>query len=88
MERQSVPTRTETRRMLTALADGTKPREEVADWALQWVRLPDPEVQDRAVWRALVALSGADLPTTDRDYLHGEVDFRDWLRRFDDEISN
>ena len=39
----------------------------------------DVKVADPGVWDALVSLSGADLATTDRAYLHGEADFCTWL---------
>ena len=43
--------------------------------------MADADVDDKGVWEALVALSGADLPTSDRPYLHGEADFCAWLER-------
>jgi hypothetical protein len=77
------PTRTEIRQKLDALIDGTASREDVANWASQWVILPNSNVHDEAVWRALTRLSGADLKTTDRPYLHDDEDFASWLSDFD-----
>jgi hypothetical protein len=38
-----------------------------------------PQVEDLVVWDALIALSGADLPSTDRQYLYEIEDFQQWL---------
>lgn len=47
----------------------------VRSWAEQWVMAKDPDVQDGTAWRALTALAGADLISTDRPYLYGREDF-------------
>ena len=46
---------------------------------MQWVAAPDAAVDDPVVWDALNNLAGADAPSTDRDFLFGEDDFRAWL---------
>jgi hypothetical protein len=57
-------------------------RHEASAWATEYVVFDDPqlypEVEDAAVWEALQALSGADLPATDREFLHGAEDFAAW----------
>lgn len=68
---------------LEELVRGDAARSEVADWASEFITYDDPqiypEVRDSAVWRALTQLAGADLPTTDREFLHDESDFASWL---------
>jgi hypothetical protein len=45
---------------------------------MQWVDARDPGVDDPVSWEVLNNLSGADSPTTDRDYLYERVDFEAW----------
>jgi len=59
--------------MMLALVEGTKSRREVADWASEWVRLPDPDIRDQRLWQALTRLSGADLISVGNTYLHDET---------------
>lgn len=60
------------------LITGRCTREEAAQWANRYIEA-DATMDDQATWRALVSLAGADLPTTDREFLHGEADFCIWL---------
>ena len=39
---------------------------------------------DVATWEAIKAIGGADLPTTDREYLHGVEDFMRWRQALRD----
>jgi hypothetical protein len=64
---------------LQGLVSGELSREDASDWATQWVAADDPAVDDDMVWEALTKLCGADLPSTDREYLYGRVDFEVWL---------
>jgi hypothetical protein len=73
------PTRDELVEQIKALIEGTVTRKAVSDWAGQWVRLPNPNVDDAAIWKALQQLSGADLHSSRDRYLHSEEDFRAWL---------
>lgn len=73
------PDRAEVRQRLLDLLGGRASREEVADWASTWVTQDDPAVEDPIVWNALRDLAGADLKVNPVDYLHGEVDFHEWL---------
>ena len=68
--------------MLLGLITGTVSRKEATDWAARWVNADDPDVPDKSSWKALDALSGADLITTDRPYLYGRKDFAQWLADF------
>jgi hypothetical protein len=79
VQSEQVPSREDVELRLNDLIAGRIRREPIADWAKQWI-LPDaPHVDDPAVWRALTKLAAADMVTTDRPYLYGEEDFRDWL---------
>lgn len=77
--RPAAPSRAEVEEKLRGLIEGRYSREAVTSWAEQWVMAKDPNVQDGAVWRALTALAGADLISTDRPYLYGREDFLAWL---------
>jgi hypothetical protein len=68
------------REKLLGLVSGGVSREAVAEWAAQWVRLPDPEIDDAVVWKALTRLAGADMISTDRPYLYDENDFNAWCK--------
>lgn len=72
------PTKQEVQDRLLDLLGGATTREQVADWARQWLDADELAI-DPDVRRALVRLIGADLPSTDRPYLHEDVDFRSWL---------
>ena len=77
---EDIPTRQALHEQLMSLITGRASREEVAGWAARWVT-GDVAVSDAAVWTALVRLSGADLISTDRPYLHTEADFCAWLEQ-------
>ncbi|WP_339821908.1 DNA-binding protein [Paenibacillus sp. FSL R7-0216] len=57
-------------------------REEVADYAAQYVMNDDYEVQDEELWELLNIVSGIDLKDSPDEYLHDERDIRDWIHRF------
>lgn len=78
------PSREQIRQQLLDLLAGRLTREEVADWASEWVREPEPVVQDPVVWEALKQLSGADLRESPLDYLHSDADFHEWLDRVEE----
>ena len=69
---------------LVGLLTEERTREEVANWAAEWVRMDDPGVEDTVVWVALRQLAGADLQTAPGEYLHHDADFHVWL----DELEN
>ena len=50
-------------------------REEVAAWAFSFLDNDDIDVTDDDVWEALALLGGADLPSSDREYLYEDADF-------------
>jgi hypothetical protein len=72
------PTKDDVVRTLESLIRGDLSREDASEWARPWItrlhHISDPEVRRGIDW-----LYGADAPTTDRPYLHGEEDFEQWL---------
>ena len=85
--RYEVPTREILATRLAALAtrDDAMSRSESSAWAMEYLVYDDPQIYpkilDSAVHDALVSLSGADTPTTDRPFLYGPDDFRAWRDR-------
>lgn len=73
------PTVNEVEERLVRLIQRVESRESAARWALTWVAAKRSDVADRRVWDALVAPSGADLASADRESLHDEKDFATWL---------
>lgn len=72
-------------KILKGLADGDISREEAANWASRWVQLveaADKDIDDHIVWDAIENLTAADLKTTDRPYLLGSEDFKNWYDEF------
>lgn len=80
----AAPTRAEVRERILALIGGDESRQQASDWAAQWVRLPDPNIEDAAVWQAIKRLAGADLRSSKTTYLHTESDFLAWLKDLGD----
>jgi hypothetical protein len=67
-------------RALIAGADRPGIRDEIGTWAeREMLANDDVRVTDDAAWDVLVAMTGADTPTIDREYLYGPVDFEAWL---------
>ena len=81
--RYEIPARADVASNIESLIKGNITRQEVAEWAAEYVTYDDPqiypEINDKAVWEALVALVGADQPSTDRPYLYELADFQAWL---------
>ncbi len=78
-DRNMPPSREQVEAKLQCLLAGRCRREDVVDWAGQWVTMDTPPDMPAVVWDALVSLFGADLISTDRPYLYGTVDFQHWL---------
>src|SRR4051812_41523002 len=77
-ETGNLPSRVEIIELLQGLIVGDATREEVALWASSWIPRLD-EIDDPQICRALDRLSGADAPSTDRQYLFMAVDFEAWM---------
>ena len=80
-----LPTRGEVERQLDALIQGRLTPEAASEWAKPFIvdDSTHPAEMDVATWEAIKAIGGADLPTTDREYLHG-VDFMRWRQALRD----
>lgn len=74
------PSREQVEAKLLDLIVGRCDRADAASWASAYID-KDALIRDKGVREAVVSLSGADLPTTDRQYLHGEADFCIWLEQ-------
>ena len=81
--RYAVPSRDDVCQRIEQLLSGELSRDDVSRWAAEYLVFDDPqiypEITDPRLHQALDRLSGADAPSTDRDYLYGEDDFADWL---------
>ena len=74
-----LPQRREVKEVIHQLLRGEMSREQVSEWACRSVVGDDVAVDDFVVWGVLKALLGADLISTDRPYLYGNEDFKNWL---------
>jgi hypothetical protein len=81
------PSREEMRLRLRDLIGGKCSRQDVSDWAAQWLAADYPSVEDDVVWRALVGLGAANLKTGPNEYLYYEPDFHAWLDDVEDAID-
>jgi len=82
-KRYELPDRATVRSYLEDLITGKRSREEVADWAVQFI-LGDydhVEITDWPAWYMLPTLSGADLQISPTEYLHDKADFESWAER-------
>ena len=76
------PGRDDIEEQLLGLVAGTRTREEVANWAAPWLHADWHDIPDQRLQRAIEQLGTADLKRGPSDYLHGETDFKAWLREF------
>ena len=90
--RYIVPTREGVAERMELLIAGQMSRDEIADWAKEFIFYDNPqiypEVSDLVVFDMLTTLSGADSPSTDREFLYGEEDFVAWLSELRTKIKN
>ncbi len=63
------PTIAECLKKADLILNGQAAREEVSDWACEYVAADDPAVEDETVWEMLVYLSGFDLKDSPDAYL-------------------
>nr|WP_231710903.1 MULTISPECIES: DNA-binding protein [Bacillus amyloliquefaciens group] len=64
------------------ILNGQAAREEVSDWASEYVSAGDPADEDETVWEMLVYLSGFDLKDSPDAYLHTIEELRDWVQEY------
>ncbi|MGP3780502.1 DNA-binding protein [Bacillus sp. 4A_MP3] len=73
------PTIAECLKKADLILNGQAAREEVSDWACEYVAADDPAVEDETVWEMLVYLSGFDLKDSPDAYLHTIEELKDWM---------
>jgi len=73
--RNPLPTREAVVARLREARSSDSYREEAAAWAFSYLGDDDIDVNDHDVWRALILLGAADLPSSDREYLYVDEDF-------------
>ncbi|MFV9511283.1 DNA-binding protein [Tepidibacillus sp. LV47] len=76
------PTREEIIDKLKMILSGQLTREEVADWASEYVMQDDPNISDETVWELLILACGVDLKDSPDEYLHVEEDIIDWINKY------
>ncbi|ASZ05916.1 MULTISPECIES: DNA-binding protein [Bacillus] len=76
------PTRAECLKKAGLILNGQAAREEVSDWASEYVSAGDPADEDETVWEMLVYLSGFDLKDSPDAYLHTIEELRDWVQEY------
>jgi hypothetical protein len=76
------PTREEIIDKLKMILLGKLTREEVADWASEYVMQDEPNIPDETVWELLQIISGVDLKDSPDEYLHVEQDIIDWINKY------
>ena len=81
-EKMRQPTKEEIISKLELILQGTISREEVADWASEYVMQDEPNITDEIVWELLQIVSGVDLKDSPDEYLHVEQDIKDWIDKY------
>jgi hypothetical protein len=56
-------------------------REEVSDWASDYVMTDNPAINDKNVWDLLIKVSGIDLLDSPTSYLHNGDDIVAWIKQ-------
>ncbi len=77
------PSRANIREKIVQLISGELDRASASEWAFAIIDDDHIRVSDQVVWKILQCLGGADLPTTDREYLYEKEDFNCWLNEID-----
>ncbi|MEK3644422.1 DNA-binding protein [Aeribacillus sp. FSL M8-0235] len=76
------PTKEEIINKLKMILQGKLTREEVADWASEYVMQDEPNISEETVWELLQIVSGIDLKDSPNEYLHVEQDIIDWINKY------
>lgn len=64
------------------ILNGKISREEVSDWASEFIMHDEPVINDNTVWKLLKLASGVDLKVSPDEYLHIEQDIKDWIDKY------
>ncbi len=81
-EKMGQPTKEEIINKLNMILQGKLSREDVADWASEYVMQDEPNIVDDIVWDFLQVVSGVDLKDSPEEYLHVEQDIKDWIKKY------
>lgn len=76
------PTKEEILSRFKLILQGRISREDVADWASEYVMQDSPDVTDETVWDLLLIACGVDLKDSPDEYLHDEQNIKDWIEEF------
>ncbi len=77
------PSVNEIQNRLKAVINGSESRENVSDWAMEYIRNDENvEVCDYKAWHFLVTVSNADAMTEPGKYLYCNEDFADWIKEY------
>ena len=83
----SQPTIEEVIAKLKMVLEGKLTREEVAGWAMEYVRDDslafDINRRDEKLWDLLDYVAGFDTEVSPGEYLFHEEDIKDWIRQFE-----
>ncbi len=83
----SQPTIEEVIAKLKMVLEGKLTREEVASWAMEYVRDDslafDINRRDEKLWDLLDYVAGFDTEVSPGEYLFHEEDIKDWIRQFE-----
>ncbi len=79
-----LPGRGEIIQRLEALIKGDCSRDEVADWAVEWIINDgsgrDYPILDEEAWELLKVVAAADFKDSPSSYYYDEKDFADWIQ--------
>lgn len=71
---------------LQQVIEGELSREEVSNWAEKASHFFESEgslsEKDISIWKGLDVVMGIDLKDSPAEYLHNEIDIRNWISRF------
>lgn len=76
------PTKEEILSRFKLILQGRISREEVADWASEYVMQDSPDITDETVWDLLLIACGVDLKDSPDEYLHDEQNIKGWIKEF------
>ncbi len=65
---------------LNGILDRTISRDEIVNWAMEYIECDDLEVVNLENWKLLVAIGGLDLIEKPNVYLYSDDDIREWIR--------
>ncbi len=74
------PSKLEILKKLNGILDRTISRDEIVNWAMEYIECDDLEVVNLENWKLLVAIGGLDLIEKPNVYLYSDDDIREWIR--------